>query len=194
MLNDVPTARAGRRRRGPRRPKHGHGQLRLARRARRQVHRHAGAQLAPGVATTLGIEPTDLGPPDTGVPVAFGILTTDTNVFLKKAYFRYAVSLDEVRYVRSTQIPGDAKASRVDLITREDNHEWHFGPDVDTHDVDALAAILAESMTLPELERQDLRRRYGPIEAPMKDPGTPGSDSAEAGVSAPPTHTPTPDV
>lgn len=121
------------------------------------------------------------------------ILTTDTHIFLKKAYFRYAVNLDEVRYVRSTQIPGDAKASRVDLITREDNHEWHFGPDVDTHDVDALAAILAESMTLPELEREDLRRRHRPIEAPMKDPGTPDSDSAEAGASAPPTNTATPD-
>lgn len=118
------------------------------------------------------------------------ILTTDTRTFLKKAYFRYAVNLDEVRYVRSTQIPGDTKASRVDLITREGNHEWRFGPDVETDDVDALAAILAESMTLPELEREDLRRRHGPIQGPMKDPGTPDSDGAAAPAAlAPPAHT-----
>ncbi|NMM24178.1 MAG: hypothetical protein HHJ11_11880 [Phycicoccus sp.] len=126
------------------------------------------------------------------------ILTTDTHTFLKMAVFNYAVNLDEVRYVRSTQIPGEAKARRVDLITREDNHEWHFGPDVDAHDVDALAAILAESMTLPEQEREDLRRRHSPIEGPKNDPRTPDSDGAATGASAPgalapPTHTPTAD-
>jgi hypothetical protein len=126
------------------------------------------------------------------------ILTTDTHTFLKKAVFHYEIGLDAVRYVRSTTIPGEAKASRVDLIAREHNHEWHFGPDVDKGDVDALAAILAESMTLPEQEREDLRRRHSSIEGPKKDPRTPDSDgagtgAAEPGALAPPTHMPTAD-
>ena len=123
------------------------------------------------------------------------ILTTDTHTFLKKAVFHHDVGLDAVRYVRSTAIPGEAKASRVDLITREHNHEWHFGLDVDTGDVGALAAILAESMTLPEQDREDLRRRHSSIGGPKHDPRIPDSDDvepvvAEHGVLAPPTDAP----
>ena len=110
------------------------------------------------------------------------ILTTDTHTFLKKAVFHHDIGLGAVRYVRSAQLPGEAKASRVDLITREHNHEWHFGPDVETVDVDALAAILAESMTLPEEEREDLRRGHTAIEGPKNDPCTP--DRGRAGVGA----------
>ena len=124
------------------------------------------------------------------------ILTTDTHKFLRKAVFRHALNLDEVRYVRSTRISSEAKASRVEVITRADNHDWHFAPDVDTHDVDALAAVLAESMTLPEQEREDLRRRHTPIERLKKDLRTRDDDGAATGASAPgtltpPTHTPT---
>ncbi|MEU3689760.1 hypothetical protein [Streptomyces narbonensis] len=54
----------------------------------------------------------------------------------------------------------------IDLITRDDNIRWLFHTDVDTAHVDGLAAVLAESMTIPDVEREELRRRrHAPIEA-----------------------------
>lgn len=86
------------------------------------------------------------------------ILSASTNDFLKEALFEQDVDLADVRYVRSAPGHG-ARASRVDVITKDQNLDWYFAPDVDTEAVQALAALLAESMVLPEHERDDLRRR-----------------------------------
>ncbi len=91
------------------------------------------------------------------------ILTTGTHVFLKKAEIDYDDGLEAVRYVRSRPGSGDARVRKIDLITKDRNHEWEFETDVDTGDVDAVAAILAESMSLPEEERNSLRRRARPL-------------------------------
>jgi hypothetical protein len=48
----------------------------------------------------------------------------------------------------------------IDLITRDENLRWLFHADVDNTQVDALAAVLAESMTIPDVERDALRRRH----------------------------------
>ena len=98
------------------------------------------------------------------------VLTTDTHAFLKRAEFRYDDGLDTVRYVRSLPVQGEATARRVDLITKDRNHEWQFGSDVDASEVDALAAILAESMDLPEYERDELRSRRGPVKELVNAP------------------------
>lgn len=98
------------------------------------------------------------------------ILTTDTHAFLKRAEFRSDDGLDTVRYVRSLPVLGEATVKRVDLITKDRNHEWQFGPEVDASEVDALAAILAESMDLPEHERDELRSRLRPVKELLDTP------------------------
>ncbi|MFE6867129.1 hypothetical protein ACFVFS_11255 [Kitasatospora sp. NPDC057692] len=55
---------------------------------------------------------------------------------------------------------GSGGRSAIDLITRDDNLRWLFHPDMDIAHVDALAAVLAESMTIPDVERDRLRRRH----------------------------------
>ncbi|WP_254389257.1 hypothetical protein [Streptomyces sp. AC550_RSS872] len=54
----------------------------------------------------------------------------------------------------------------IDLITRDENIRWLFRADIDNTQVDALAAVLAESMTIPDAERDELQRRR---HAPVKD-------------------------
>ncbi len=59
--------------------------------------------------------------------------------------------------------------AKIDLITREENIQWLFHADTDNTQVDALAAVLAESMTIPDAERDALaRRRYALIAAGRK--------------------------
>jgi hypothetical protein len=67
----------------------------------------------------------------------------------------------------------------IDLIMRDENIRWLFHADIDNTQVDALAAVLAESMTLPDGERDELQRRgYAAIEAASKGAST-GSRSTE---------------
>jgi len=67
----------------------------------------------------------------------------------------------------------------IDLITRDENIRWLFHADIDNTQVNALAAVLAESMTIPDVERDELqRRRYAPIEAGKKGEST-GTRSTE---------------
>jgi hypothetical protein len=55
--------------------------------------------------------------------------------------------------------------SAIDLITRDENSRWLFHADIDSNQVD----VLAESMTIPDVERDELaRRRHAPIEAGKK--------------------------
>ncbi|MEU9758054.1 hypothetical protein AB0D90_33940, partial [Streptomyces althioticus] len=65
--------------------------------------------------------------------------------------------------------------------------QWLFQTDVDSTQVDALAAVLAESMMIPDVERDALqRRRYTPVEAGSEGEST-HSKSAEAAGSDPTT-------
>lgn len=74
----------------------------------------------------------------------------------------------------------------IDLITRDENIRWLFHADIDNTQVDALAA-LAESMTIPDVERDELQqRRYGPIEAGKKGEST-GAKPTEPSGSDPTT-------
>ncbi|MFB7475035.1 hypothetical protein [Kitasatospora sp. NPDC056184] len=88
------------------------------------------------------------------------ILIARTNAFLGQGEIRQDIPVEQVRYVRVATAQGSGGRSAIDLITRDDNLRWLFHPDMDNAHVDALAAVLAESMTIPDVERDRLRRRH----------------------------------
>jgi hypothetical protein len=104
------------------------------------------------------------------------VITARTNALLEQGELRPDIPIDQVRYVRALTTPDKSQRLTVDLITRDENIRWLFHADTDHAHVDALAAVLAESMTIPDVERQELQRgRYASIEA-----GGPGGSTAEA--------------
>lgn len=107
------------------------------------------------------------------------VITAKTNAFLEQSEIRQDVPIDRVRYVRVATPQGESGRLAIDLITRDENIRWLFHADIDNTQVDTLAAVLAESMTIPDVERDELqRRRYAPIEAGKKGEST-GTRSTE---------------
>lgn len=107
------------------------------------------------------------------------IIMAKTNAFLEQAEIRHDIPINQVRYVRATTTQDKSSRSAIDLITRDENIRWLFHADIDNTQVDALAAVLAESMTIPDAERDELqRRRYASIEAGEKSEGS-GTRSTE---------------
>ena len=86
------------------------------------------------------------------------IITAKTNAFLGQGEITQDIPIDRVRYVRAPAARDGNGRSVIDLITSEDNIRWHFDADVDTTDVAALAAVLAELMHIPDDERAQLQR------------------------------------
>src|SRR3546814_690798 len=71
------------------------------------------------------------------------ILSAGTHDFLKQGLFENEVDLADVRYVRS--VPGNGQCeSRVDLVTRDQNLDLYFAPEVDTQAVAQLAGLRSE--------------------------------------------------
>ncbi|MGW0949863.1 hypothetical protein ACWD4O_46075 [Streptomyces sp. NPDC002623] len=98
------------------------------------------------------------------------IITAKTNAFLEQGEIRQDIPIDQVRYVRAATTQDRGGRLAIDLITRDENIRWLFHTDIDNTQVDALAAVLAESMTIPDIERDELQRRHhAPIEAGEKD-------------------------
>jgi hypothetical protein len=94
------------------------------------------------------------------------IITAKTNAFLEQGEIRQDIPIDRVRYVRAATTQDRGGRVAIDLITRDENIRWLFHADIDNTQADALAAVLAESMTIPDVERDELqRRRRAPIEA-----------------------------
>ncbi|MFD0733110.1 hypothetical protein [Planotetraspora mira] len=107
------------------------------------------------------------------------IITAKTNAFLEQGEIGQDIPIDRVRYVRAATTQDESGRLAIDLITRDENIRWLFHTDIDNTQVDALAAVLAESMTIPDVERDELqRRRYAPIEAGKKGEST-GTRSME---------------
>ncbi|MDX8052217.1 hypothetical protein SK571_22765 [Lentzea sp. BCCO 10_0798] len=105
------------------------------------------------------------------------IILATTNTFLEQAEIHQDIPIDQVRYVRAPTAPDSGSRLVIDLITRDENIRWLFHADVDNSHVDALAAVLAESMTIPDVERDELqRRRYASV-------GT-GEKSENAGTTS----------
>ncbi|MGI5170279.1 hypothetical protein ACQEU3_38585 [Spirillospora sp. CA-253888] len=104
------------------------------------------------------------------------ILTAKANAFLEQGEIRQDIPLDQVRYVRAATAQDKGARSAIDLITRDESIRWLFRPDVDNAQVDALAAVLAESMMIPDIERDELRRRrHASIEAAQDESADTGS-------------------
>ncbi|GAA3247734.1 hypothetical protein ACFO1B_38875 [Dactylosporangium siamense] len=90
------------------------------------------------------------------------VIATGTNAFLEQAEIRQDIPVDLVRYVRAATTQDKNGRLAIDLITRDENIRWLFPADIDGTQVDALAAVLAESMTIPDAERDELQRRRQP--------------------------------
>ncbi|MFJ5984516.1 hypothetical protein [Lentzea sp. NPDC092896] len=107
------------------------------------------------------------------------IILATTNTFLEQAAIDQDIPIDQVRYVRAPTAPDSSSRLAIDLITRDENIRWLFHADVDNSQVAALAAVLAESMTIPDAERVQLqRRRYPSIETGEEKEST-GTTSTE---------------
>ncbi|MEU1541828.1 hypothetical protein ABZ461_27715 [Actinacidiphila glaucinigra] len=115
------------------------------------------------------------------------ILTAKANAFLEQGEIRQDIPIDRVRYVRAATTPDKSTRSAVDLITRDENIRWLFHTDIDNTQMDTLAAVLAESMTIPDVERDELqRRRYACIEASKKGEITGTRSTEPTGAEATP--------
>lgn len=113
------------------------------------------------------------------------IITARTNAFLEQGEIRQDIPIDQVRYVRAATTQDRSGRLAIDLITRDENIRWLFHTDIDNTQVDALASVLAESMTIPDVERDELqRRRYAPIEAGSNGESTGTTSTKPTGSEA----------
>jgi len=113
------------------------------------------------------------------------ILTARANAFLEQGEIRQDIPADRVRYVRAAAAQDRSTRLAIDLITRDENIRWLFHADIDDTQADALAAVLAESMTIPDAERDALRRRrHTLIEAGKKSESTGATSTEPAGSEA----------
>jgi hypothetical protein len=110
------------------------------------------------------------------------IITAKTSTFRKLGQIGQDIPIDHVRYVRAPSQDGNGRTA-IDIITPDENIRLIFNADVDNPQVEALAAVLAESMTIPDAERDELqRRRYIAIEAGNsgEDTGTKSTEPTES--------------
>ncbi|MCC2308845.1 hypothetical protein [Cellulomonas chengniuliangii] len=76
------------------------------------------------------------------------IFVSGANDLVREAAIDRLFPLDDVRYVRAKSARGE-----LDLITRTTDLHWVFPTEIDAAQVEGLAAVLAESMGIPENER-----------------------------------------
>lgn len=88
------------------------------------------------------------------------IVTARTNAFLEEGLLGGDIPIDHVRYVRAATTQDKDARVAIDLITRDENLRWVFPASVDDGQTGALAAVLAESMVIPDVERGELRNRH----------------------------------
>lgn len=97
------------------------------------------------------------------------IITAKTSTFRKHGQIGQSIPIDQVRYVRTPAQDGNGRTA-IDIITSDENIRSIFHADVDKTRVDALAAVLAESMTIPDAERDELQQRHhAALDAGKKD-------------------------
>ncbi|MFB7541326.1 hypothetical protein ACFC0N_15670 [Streptomyces zaomyceticus] len=113
------------------------------------------------------------------------IITARTNAFLEQGEISQDMPIDQVRYVRAATAQDRNARLAIDLITRDENIRWLFPADIDDAQVNTFASVLAESMTIPDVERDALRRRRcAPVEAGGKSESTGTSPMGQAGSEA----------
>ncbi|MFD5036977.1 hypothetical protein ACFWNI_07695 [Streptomyces sp. NPDC058377] len=113
------------------------------------------------------------------------IITAKAGAFLEQAEIRADFPIDQVRYVRAAATQDKSMRLAVDLITRDENIRWLFHADTVGTRVDALAGVLAESMAIPDAERDALQqRRLTAIEADGASESTDASSADPTGSEA----------
>lgn len=111
------------------------------------------------------------------------VITARASVFRQSGVVSQEIPVDQVRYVRVRSGQEGSVRSTIDLITSEENVSWRFSADTDDAHVDALAAVLAESMTIPDVERDELARRGKALLAPSEKDES-ATPLVEAGTDA----------
>lgn len=108
------------------------------------------------------------------------VITSSASEFRREGRIGRQVPLDDVRYVRARTSHGTTGRTELDIATRGVDLKWGFHSETDRLQVDALAAALAESMRLPETERDALlQAARGQIEAEAES-APDGRDTAES--------------
>jgi len=87
------------------------------------------------------------------------IITAEANAFRQQGEIGQQIPISHVRYVRARTSEVQSVRSSIDLITRNEDFRWAFHADTESAQVAALAAVLAESMTIPDDERDQLLQR-----------------------------------
>jgi hypothetical protein len=106
------------------------------------------------------------------------IITAKTNALRKHGQIGQGIPLDQVRYVRAPAQDGNGRTA-IDIITAAENIRSIFHAEVDKKLVDALAAALAESMTIPDAERHELQQHHHPaLEAGEEESAATGATAA----------------
>ncbi|GAA4238701.1 hypothetical protein GCM10022254_55720 [Actinomadura meridiana] len=110
------------------------------------------------------------------------IITAKISTFRKHGQIGQEIPIEKVRYVRAPTRDGNGR-SAIDIITPDENIRTIFHADIDNAKVDALAAILAESMTIPDAERDQLHR-HGHAAITAAEGADPWSSTAIESVAA----------
>lgn len=84
------------------------------------------------------------------------IITARAGDFRRDGRFGTQTSLDDVRYVRARTSRSMNGRAELDITTREVDLRWGFHAGTDIEQIDALAAVLAEAMNIPQAERDVL--------------------------------------
>src|SRR4051794_17734748 len=85
------------------------------------------------------------------------IITARTSSFLEEGALGRDIPIDDVRYIRAATTENKNGRVAIDLISRDENIRWLFPASIDNGQVGALAAVLAELMSIPDVERDELR-------------------------------------
>lgn len=96
------------------------------------------------------------------------VVLAEANAFTQRGEIGRSIPLDHIRYVRLVTASDANERSAIDLITRDENIQWLFHSDAEDGHVAAIAALLAESMAVPQEERDALLLRHSPAALPTQ--------------------------
>lgn len=107
------------------------------------------------------------------------VITARTSVFRQTGEIGQDIPIDRVRYVRVRVGQDGNVRSTIDLITSDENISWRFPAGTDDAHIEALAAVLADSMMIPDSERDELALGGSPLIAVSEDDTSASSLPAE---------------
>lgn len=128
-----------------------------------------------GLDSVKWTEAIDKAAANTVVAVTDGrIISAKARDLVGRGEIVQEIPLERVRYVRAAVASGETERSAIDLITRDESLRWLFHADTEIGQVGALAALLAESMAIPDEERTQLLRLALDLTGAVTIPGDGG--------------------